>query len=64
MFMGLTRPLEQGEMINVTLEFEKAGAVDIEIMVDQERQPDHGAMDHSKMDHGTMDHSGHSKASE
>jgi len=64
MFMGLKRPLAQGEMINVTLEFEKAGAVDIEIMVDQERQPDHGAMDHSKMDHGTMDHSGHSKASE
>ncbi|MBW4961147.1 copper chaperone PCu(A)C [Sulfitobacter sp. CW3] len=64
MFMGLNRPLVQGEMIKVTLEFEKAGEVEIEITVDQDRQPDEGAMDHSTMDHGTMDHSDHSKASE
>ncbi|MFT6091409.1 copper chaperone PCu(A)C [Sulfitobacter sp.] len=64
MFMGLNRPLVQGEMIKVTLEFEKAGEVEIEITVDQDRQPDEGAMDHSTMDHGTMDHSSHSKESE
>ena len=64
MFMGLNRPLVQGEMIKVTLEFEKAGEVEIEITVDQDRQPDEGTMDHSTMDHGTMDHSSHSKESE
>ncbi|MFT7441622.1 MAG: copper(I)-binding protein [Sulfitobacter sp.] len=50
--------------MKVTLEFEKAGEVEIEITVDQDRQPDEGAMDHSTMDHGTMDHSSHSKESE
>ncbi|NOR31609.1 MAG: copper chaperone PCu(A)C [Sulfitobacter sp.] len=64
MFMGLNRPLKQGEMIKVTLEFEKAGEVEIEITVDQDRQPDEGTMDHSTMDHGTMDHSSHSKESD
>jgi copper(I)-binding protein len=69
MFMGLKQPLEQGEVIKVTLEFEKAGQVEIEIVVDQDRQPDEGAMDHSEMDHSkmshdAMDHSDDTKASE
>ena len=56
MFMGLKGPLEQGAMVPVTLEFEKAGAVEIEVMVDQDRKPNHGKMKH---DHGDMDHTGH-----
>lgn len=51
MLMGLTRPLEQGENIPVTLTFEKAGDVEVMIPVDRERKPAHGAMDHSTMDH-------------
>jgi len=56
MFMGLKEPLVQGAMVPVTLEFEKAGAVEIEVMVDQDRKPNHGKMKH---DHGDMDHTGH-----
>ena len=69
MFMGLKQPLTQGDVIRVTLEFEKAGAVEIDIIVDQERQPDegamnHGTMDHSKMGHDSMKRSDDTKASE
>jgi copper(I)-binding protein len=56
MFMGLKESLVQGVMVPVTLEFEKAGAVEIEVMVDQDRKPNHGAMKHDKMDHGDMNH--------
>lgn len=61
MFLGLKQPLVQDDVIKVTLEFEKAGPVEIEIIVDQERQPDHGAMQHGKKGMGDMDHSGHGK---
>lgn len=44
MFMGLTGPLEQGSEITVTLTFEKAGDVEVQIPVDHERKPDHGTM--------------------
>ncbi|MGB0661080.1 MAG: copper chaperone PCu(A)C [Mangrovicoccus sp.] len=37
MFMGLKRPLEQGEMVTVTLTFEEAGEMQIEIPVDLTR---------------------------
>ena len=48
MFMGLTRPLEQGDMVDVTLTFEEAGDVVVQIPVDLERMPGgHGAMNHS-----------------
>lgn len=47
MFMGLTAPFEQGSTVAVTLSFEKAGDVDVEIPVDLERQPEHGS-------HGAM----------
>lgn len=57
MFMGLTESFDQGKVIPVTLVFEKAGEVTVEVPVDLERQD---AMDHGKMDHGKMDHgSGH-----
>jgi copper(I)-binding protein len=34
MFMGLTRPFSEGDMLPVTLTFEKAGAIEMEFMVD------------------------------
>jgi copper(I)-binding protein len=44
--------MEQGAMVTVTLTFEKAGDVVVEIPVDLERQ-DHGGMQHG---HGGMNH--------
>lgn len=54
MFMGLTAPFEQDDMITITFLFENAGEVVVEIPVDQNRV-DHGAMGED-MDHGDMDH--------
>lgn len=50
MFMGLTTAFEQGMTFPVTLVFEKAGEMTIDVPVDLERQDpmDHGAVDHSK----------------
>ena len=64
MFMGLKESLVEGAMVPVTLEFEKAGAVEIEVMVDQDRKPNHDKpnhdkMKHDQMEHGDMEHSGH-----
>ena len=50
MLMGLTGPLEQGATVPLTLIFEKAGEVTVEVPVDLERKPKAGA-------HGG--HSGH-----
>ncbi|NOE18821.1 copper chaperone PCu(A)C [Ruegeria atlantica] len=47
MFMGLTEPFEQDAMVPVTLIFEKAGEVEIEIPVDLERQDMGGHGSHS-----------------
>lgn len=49
MFMGLNETLNHGDTVNVTLVFEKAGEVQVEIPVDLERKPMHG-MGH--MNHG------------
>jgi copper(I)-binding protein len=49
MFMGLNQSLEQGDTVTVTLTFEKAGDMVVEIPVDLERMPKHG-MKH--MNHG------------
>ena len=46
MLMGLNGPLVQGETVEVTLIFENAGDVVIEIPVDNERKGTHGSMDH------------------
>ncbi len=43
MLMGLTGPMEQGETVTITLTFEKAGDVVVDVPVDLERQ-DHGGM--------------------
>lgn len=52
MLMGLNAPMEQGATVTVTLTFEKAGDVVVEVPVDLERQ-DHGGMNHG---HGGMNH--------
>ncbi|MCC1492084.1 copper chaperone PCu(A)C [Cognatishimia sp. F0-27] len=52
MMMGLTRSLNHGDSVTVTLTFENAGDLVVEIPVDLERQPDHGAMKH--MNQGGM----------
>jgi copper(I)-binding protein len=49
MFMGLTGTLSEGAMIPVTLEFEKAGKVQVEFMVD----PPGGAGEDHMHEHGT-----------
>ncbi|WP_420862870.1 copper chaperone PCu(A)C [Algirhabdus cladophorae] len=53
MFMGLTTRFEQDKMIEVTLTFEQAGDITVQIPVDLTRKPQAGA-------HGGTDHSNHS----
>lgn len=55
MFMGIDAPFEVGARFPAKLIFERAGAVEVEFVV--ELRPEPGA-DHSTMDHSTMDHSG------
>ncbi|WP_372612732.1 copper chaperone PCu(A)C [Aquicoccus sp.] len=50
MFLGLREPLEQDDIIPLTLVFEKAGEVQIEVPVDLERKPTHGQMEHKHGD--------------
>lgn len=42
MMMGLTGPLNHGDILRMTLAFEQAGAIDLEVPVDLERKPVHG----------------------
>lgn len=42
MFMGLTGPFEQGASVPLTLVFESAGEMEIEVPVDLERMPEKG----------------------
>ncbi len=55
MFMGLNSAWKAGDVIVLTLVFEKAGEITIEIIVGD--APTDGMMDHGSMDHSTMDHS-------
>lgn len=58
MLMGLTKALEDGDMIHLTLVFKNAGEVAIDVPVDNARRP--GAMGEGKaMDHSS--HMGHAK---
>lgn len=50
MLMGLTAPMKQGDLISITLTFDKAGDITIEVPVDLERKPQHGM----KHKHGQM----------
>lgn len=52
MFLGLTRPFTQGETVDVTLTFERAGEIAVEIPIDLERQPAGHGGSHGH-DHGT-----------
>ncbi|MCC9624297.1 copper chaperone PCu(A)C [Thalassospira sp. MA62] len=63
MLIGLHKPLEEGEMVNVTLEFENAGDVPvmINVMDAMSKGPDgimggmdHGDMKHDEDGHGSM----------
>ncbi|MTH96117.1 copper chaperone PCu(A)C [Roseibium sp. RKSG952] len=61
MFMGLTEGFEEGTAIPVTLTFENAGDVDIELAVGKmgAKSMDHGGMKHGSMKHDSTGHSGH-----
>lgn len=47
MFMGLTEDMLQGGSVSVTLTFEQAGDIVIDVPVDLERQDHGGMMKHS-----------------
>ncbi|GGE47501.1 copper chaperone PCu(A)C [Actibacterium pelagium] len=47
MFMGLKEPFKNGEVLTVTLTFEKAGDMTIEIPVDLDRKPMGGPLGHN-----------------
>ena len=62
MFLGLTDPWEDGETIPVTLTFEQAGEVAVDVPVDLSRLTEEPGDDMEGMDHGDMegmDHEGH-----
>lgn len=42
MFLGLRQPMKHGDTVTVTLTFEKAGDITVDIPVDLERKPMHG----------------------
>ena len=52
MFLGLKQELKQGDIVPVTLIFEKAGEVAVDVPVDLDRKPEHGGMNHG----GQMQH--------
>ncbi len=56
MFLGLKQSLTQGDLVEVTLNFEEAGDVIIEVPVDLERMPKSHAGGHG---HGQSGHGGH-----
>ena len=63
MLMGLKQDLKDGDTIHLTLTFEHAGVVEVDVPVNNTRKPlaaadpmaDMPGMDHSKMDHGSME---------
>ncbi|MCK0126500.1 copper chaperone PCu(A)C [Gelidibacter sp. F2691] len=54
MFMGLNAPFVDGETLTVTLVFEKAGEMTVEIPIDLKRNPMGGGMQHGKPEDGKM----------
>ncbi len=56
MFMGVPAPFQEGAVVNLTLEFEKAGKVDLvlPVMPANAKQMQHGEMKHGEMDHAAM----------
>jgi len=55
MFTELRQPLVEGETVNVTLTFEKAGEMTVPLAIGPV-DARAGEMDHGDMDHGAMDH--------
>jgi copper(I)-binding protein len=56
MLMGLKQPLTQGTRVKATLEFAKAGKLDLEYVVESMGARGPGAAAPAGMDHGAMDH--------
>lgn len=63
MMFDITAPLKDGGSFPLTLTFEDAGDVTVDVTVvatgGNASGMDHGGMDHGGMDHDTMEHSGH-----
>ncbi len=51
MLMGLKSELKNGDVIDLTLTFEKAGEVTVQAVVDNDRKPEEGAMPHDMSGH-------------
>jgi len=59
MFVGLKAPFEKGKRVKGTLQFEKAGTVEVEYAVEAAGgTPKMEGMDHGNMDHGGMETGG------
>jgi periplasmic copper chaperone A len=56
MLMGLKQPLAQGARVKVTLDFAKAGKIDLEYAVESMGAQGPSAAAPAGMDHGAMDH--------
>ena len=56
MLMGLKQPLTQGEHMKATLDFAKAGKLDVEFVVESMGAQGPSAAMPAGMDHGAMDH--------
>jgi len=54
MFIGLHKALKNGDTFPLTLKFERAGEVTVDVTARKMAMPE--GMDHSKMDHSKMDH--------
>lgn len=59
MFMGLNQSLGHGDLVQVTLTFEKAGDILVQIPVDLERKATHGQMDHGASEEKEDPHAHH-----
>lgn len=55
MLMGLKKDLKDGDIVHLTLTFEHAGVVELDVPVDNARKPEGGAMNHMKMNGMKMD---------
>ncbi|WP_193140595.1 copper chaperone PCu(A)C [Meridianimarinicoccus sp. MJW13] len=54
MFMGLTQPMEPGATFPLTLTFEKAGEMTVDVVVDLDRKPGEGGHGMHQAGHGDM----------
>ena len=61
MLLGLTEPLKKGKAVPLTLTFEKAGSVTVEVAVQGagDLKADHEGMDHEHHDHDHHDDGDH-----